>query len=135
MCKKAKLVAYLSNTLSLCSFPNSGCAVICALPSALARILKLPIFFERVPIQNDLKWAKIASNGPRGSFFIRQKRKLPIKMTAMTGPGPPSPAALQVCPPIPKILIPLAQASHTVWWLGRLFLNLYLFILNQNLFL
>ena len=26
---------------------------------ALARILKLPIFFERAPIQNGLKWSKM----------------------------------------------------------------------------
>ena len=108
--------------------------MICALPSALARILKFPIVFERVPIQNGPKWAKIASNGPKWSFFVHQKRKLPIKMTGMMGPGPPSPAALQVCPPISKILIPLAQASQTVWWLGKLFLNLYLFYFESESF-
>ena len=46
---------------------------------ALAKILKLPIIFERVPIQNGLKLYKMLQNG---YFFACQKWKLLVKMTA-----------------------------------------------------
>ena len=57
---------------------------------ALARILKLPVIFETVPIQNDLKWSKMGYNCikcPNWSFFAHQKRKLPVKMAGMMGPS------------------------------------------------
>ena len=43
----------------------AACHATCIKCRALARILKLPIIFERVPIQNGLKWAKTVQNGPK----------------------------------------------------------------------
>ena len=63
---------------------------------ALAMILKLPLIYERVLLQNDpsfmkecsskmifndAKWAKC----PKWSFFAHHKWKLPVEMMAMTG--------------------------------------------------
>ena len=57
--------------------------------SALARILKLPIIFEKCPFkmaQNGLKLYNLVKNG-KFLVFARQKCKLPVKMTGMMGPS------------------------------------------------
>ena len=51
---------------------------------ALARILKLPVIFERMTVQNGLKLCKMVRNY---LFFAGQKQKLPVKMVCIMGPS------------------------------------------------
>ena len=51
---------------------------------ALARILKLPVIFERVPVQNGVEWSK---KGLKLYKMVENGHFLPVKMTGMTGPS------------------------------------------------
>ena len=45
---------------------------------ALAGILKLPVIFQRIPVQNGLKWSKMGQNCIKWYFFAWQKQKLAV---------------------------------------------------------
>ena len=45
----------------------------------------MPVIFERVPVQSDLKWSKIVQNGLKWLFVARPKWRIPVKMKFMMG--------------------------------------------------